>query len=141
MIHVSMDTKELLHHLSKAHNIGTFLSEFENEFHQLSCKEFINGIIQQKQLSIASIARKSGHGDYVYKVINGERTPSRDVLISIAIGMGLSFEETQLLLRIAKAATLDPRDRRDSVIIYGIQKQFNIDKLNDLLYEMQQQTL
>lgn len=138
---MSVDTKELLHKLSEATDIKEFLTEFEAEFHQMTCTEFINDVIAQRKLSVASIARRSGHGDYVYKVINGERKPSRDVLIGIAVGMELSLEETQLLLRISRMAVLDPRDRRDSVIIYGLNERLTIDRLNDLLYETQQKTL
>lgn len=138
---MNIDTKELLHRLSESDDIKKFIDDNENEFINVKCTDFLNSILAQKCISIASVAKRSGQGDYVYKVLNGERRPSRDVLISIAFGMQLSLDETQLLLRISKNAILDPRDRRDSVIIYGIKEQLLVEKLNDLLFEMNFNTL
>lgn len=138
---MNIDTKELLHRLSKSTDIKKFLDENEDEFINLNCVDFLNSIIAQKNITIASVAKKSGQGDYVYKVLNGERKPSRDVLISIAFGMQLSLDETQLLLRISKNAMLDPRDRRDSIIIYGINEKLSVDLINDLLFEMKFNTI
>lgn len=138
---MAIDTTELLHKLSTAKDIKFFLNEYEQEFRSISFSEFLNDIIYDKELTPAEVAKKSGQGEYVYKVIRGERKPSRDVIIAIAVGMTLSLDETQLLLRIAKWAMLDPRDKRDSIIIYSIKEKHTIDQLNDLLFDMEQQTL
>lgn len=47
--------------------------------------------------------------------------------------MHLNFEETQLLLRIAKFAILDSRDRRDGIIIYALMHGLSIFECDDLL--------
>ena len=138
---MAIDTTELLHKLSTAKDIKFFLNEYEQEFRSISFSEFLNDIIYDKELTPAEVAKKSGQGEYVYKVIRGERKPSRDVIIAIAVGMTLSLDETKLLLRIAKWAMLDPRDKRDSIIIYSIKEKHTIDQLNDLLFDMEQQTL
>ena len=92
-------------------------------------------------MSLAQVANQSGQGEYVYKVFRGERRPSRDVVLAIAFGMQLCVEETQLLLRISKLAVLDPRDKRDSVILYSLKERHTVAQANDLLYEMHEQTL
>ena len=103
---MAIDTTELLHKLSTAKDIKFFLNEYKQEFRSISFSEFLNDIIYDKELTPAEVAKKSGQGEYVYKVIRGERKPSRDVIIAIAVGMTLSLDETQLLLRIAKWAML-----------------------------------
>ena len=138
---MNIDTKELLNRLSCAKDIKLFLTENESEFNNLSCTDYLNYLLRQRDASISEIAKKSGQGEYVYKVMRGERKPSRDVIISIAIGMSLLLDETQLLLRVSKLATLDPRDKRDSIIIYAINEKKSIYQLNDLLYELGQATL
>ena len=45
----------------------------------------------------------------------------------------MTFEETQLLLRIAKFAILDSRDRRDGIIIYALMHGLSIFECDDLL--------
>lgn len=138
---MSINTTQLLHKLSCANDIKAFISEYENEFHTITPTEFINDIIIERNIAPADVMKNSGQGDYVYKVIRGERKPSRDILIAISIGMKLSVDETQLLLRISKWAILDARDKRDSIIIYSIKEKKTFNELNDLLYEMGQQTL
>lgn len=138
---MSVDTKELLNQLSKTDDIQTFLRQYEKEFFYISPLKYLNDMLSLKNMSVADIARNSGQGEYVYKVFHGERKPSRDVMLAIAVGMKMSVDEAQLLLRIAKLATLDPRDKRDSIIIYSLNEKYDIAKSNDLLYELKQQTL
>ncbi len=137
---MNISTTELLNRLTQTNDINTFVDEYEKEFMTLSGTEFLNELLTDKKLSLAEVVKRSGQSDYVYKVFRGERKPSRDILIAIAVGMGLSVDETQLLLRVSKLAVLDPRDRRDSVIIYGLKEELEIVKINDLLYELGEPT-
>ena len=137
---MNISTTELLNRLTQTNDINTFVDEYEKEFMTLSGTEFLNELLTDKKLSLAEVVKRSGQSDYVYKVFRGERKPSRDILIAIAVGMGLSVDETQLLLRVSKLAVLDPRDRRDSVIIYGLKEELEIAKINDLLYELDEPT-
>ena len=137
---MNISTTELLNRLTQTNDINTFVDEYENEFMVLSCTELLNELLADKKLSLAEVVKRSGQSDYVYKVFRGERKPSRDILIAIAVGMGLSVDQTQLLLRVSKLAALDPRDRRDSVIIYGLKEELEIAKINDLLYELDEPT-
>jgi len=89
----------------------------------------------------ADVAQRFGQGDYVYKVFQGTRKASRDILLAIAIGMSLTVSETQMLLRIAQAAQLDPRNRRDSVMIYALNNNTTIESTNDILFDIDGNTL
>lgn len=137
---MNISTTELLNRLTQTNDINTFVDEYEKEFMTLSGTELLNELLADKKLSLAEVVKRSGQSDYVYKVFRGERKPSRDILIAIAVGMGLSVDETQLLLRVSKLAALDPRDKRDSVIIYGLKEELEIVKINDLLYELGEPT-
>ena len=55
--------------------------------------------------------------------------------------MNLSFDEAQALLRSAAFARLDPRNKRDSVIIYGLCHGAGVDEVNDILFELGESTL
>ena len=138
---MKIDTNELLNKLTQSTDIESFFNEYNSEFITLKPIDYLCELLKEKDISITQIANRSGQGEYVYKVFKGERKPSRDVVISISIGMGLTVEETQLLLRISKLAILDPRDRRDSVILYSLKESHDINQINDLLYEMKEQTL
>ena len=138
---MNINTAELLNKICDTDDIKGFLNEYEQEFMNVTLSELLNELAGRSDMSVAAISRRSGQGDYVYKVFHGERKPSRDIILAIAVGMNLCLNEAQLLLRVAKMASLDPRDKRDSVIIYGIKERLAIEKLNDLLYELDEKTL
>ncbi len=134
-------TDELLNELKNATDIEEFFKTFEDKFITQTHHTYLNELATLKNLKISTIARNSGSGEYTYKIFNGERKPSRDILISIALGMGLSLEETQLLLRISKFAILDSRDKRDSIIIYGLTHNLSVHQTDEILYDKKITTL
>jgi len=138
---MSIDTGELINKLSKSKDIHHFLAEYENEFFDLQAMDFLNQMLTVKKMSVAEVSKKSGQGEYVYKVFRGERKASRDILIAISVGMQLELNEAQLLLRLSKVAVLDPRDKRDSIILYSLKEKLEISSLNDLLFELGEVTL
>ena len=138
---MNIETKELLNKLVKENDINTFFSKNEGEFLTMDFKSFINDLLAQKELRLADVVRDPGQGEYVYKVFNGTRKPSRNIIIGISIGMKLTTNETQFLLRLAKQALMDPRDRRDSVLIFAIKEKYDIIQTNNLLIEMNQDLL
>ena len=138
---MNIETQELLNRLETEDDIALFFKENEGEFLTIDLRELLNELVAHKELKLSDIVRKSGQGDYVYKVFNGDRKPSRDILIGMAIGMNLTFKETQFVLRIAKQAALDPRDKRDSILIYSINTGLEYPKVNDLLSEMNEKSI
>lgn len=126
-------TAELLNELKNASDIESFFKANEGKFINETTVGYLNELIKIRDMNISTIARDSGAGEYVYKIFKGDRNPSRDVLISIAFGMELSLEETQLLLRISKFAILDSRDKRDSIIIYGLSHGLTVFQTDDML--------
>ena len=128
-------TQKLLEGLKNADDIKTFLDLHEQEFLSQTLTDYLNELMTDKNITVAKIAKNSGIGEYVYKIFSGERRATRDVLVSVAFGMELSIEETQLLLRIAKFAVLDSRERRDSVIIYALSHDMTVFECDDLLNE------
>jgi len=134
-------TEELLKALNKSDNIEEFFDLYENYFLNQSTADYLNEMLAIKKLKISSVARESGEGEYVYKIFKGDKNPSRNVLISIAFGMNLSLEETQLLLRLSKYSILDSRDKRDSIIIYGLINNLTIFQTDDMLEKQNMATL
>lgn len=134
-------TDELLNELKNAENIEAFFKANEDKFLNQTTPCYLNELLTIKGLSVATVATASGVGEYTYKVFGGDRKPSRDILIAIAIGMSLSLEEAQLLLRISKFAILDSRDKRDSIIIYALANGLSVAQTDDLLYNNDLTTL
>ena len=134
-------TEELLCKIKESTDIGEFIKENEGAFLSVGPVEYMNGLMEKKGLRLADVAARSGQGEYVYKVFAGKRKASRDVLISICFGLGATLDEAQTLLRTASFGRLDPRNRRDSVVIYGLCHGVGNDEINAILYELGELTL
>ena len=128
-------TEDLLKQLKNTTNIAEFLDKHNDEFIKETPKSYLNFMLSKKNMSVARIAKESGVGEYTYKIFNDERKPSRNILIALAVGMSLTLQETQLLLRISKFAILDSRDKRDSIIIFGLMNHLSVFEIDDLLSE------
>lgn len=129
-------TEELLNNIKNCDDIKDVIEENKESFLTETLRELFNKYIAEKNLKIADIERRSAQGEYVYKIINGTRRASRDILIAIAFGMGLTLDETQLMLRTAEAAQLNPRNKRDSVFIYGFVNKKDIYEIQEILEEL-----
>jgi len=77
---------------------------------------------------------KSGiERSYLYQILNGRRTPSREKVLRLCIGAGLSLEETQRVLELGKLGVLYSRDRRDAILIFAIRSGLDTTETDDLL--------
>lgn len=132
------DTEKLLELLKKSGSIDAYLQENKDFLLDCDIKEYLNLLIKEKKLTIQQIAKDSELSDrYCYQFLSpsNPRTPSREVLISICIGMKLNLDEIQTALKIAQLAPLYPKDERDSIIIFGIENFQSVVDINNVLYE------
>ena len=70
---------------------------------------------------------------YGYQLFNGTRRPSRDKVLQLALGMGLSLEETQHLLQAAGRSPLYPRLKRDAVLIFCLKNGYDLMETQEML--------
>lgn len=100
----------------------------------VSLAEHLDALLDQKETSKAEVIYRAGLDTvYGYQIFNGTRKPSRDKLLQLAFGFPLTYKETLTLLRIAGVDSLYVRRRRDSMIIFALNKGFSLEQLNELL--------
>lgn len=131
------DTEKLLELLKQSGSIDSYLQENSDFLIDCNIKEFLNTLIKEKHLTIAQLARDSDISErycYQFMSMTNPRFPSREILLCLCIGMKLNLDETQTALKIAKYAPLYPKDERDSIIIFGIEKSQSLMKMNESLY-------
>ena len=93
-------------------------------------------------LSKAEIARRSGMSEvYLHQVFSGRRSPSRDRLLALCVGMGASLEEANQLLKQVAYAQLYPRLRRDAIISHGLAHRRPLREINEVLFAENEKTL
>ena len=134
-------TEDLINEIVTGMNISQYLDTNQEEFLDIPLHEHLKTLLSHTQLTVSQVVERSYRGEYVYQVFRGIKNPGRDVIICIALAMELNLEETGQLLRIARMPLLDARNRRDSIIIFAINRRLTVPDANDILYELQESCL
>ncbi len=129
-------TDELNHEIKAATNIEDYLIKNKENMLTSNLPEYLNKLLTQKGLKKADVIRSSQLGRaYVYQIFSGKKTPSRDKLIAIAFGMGLSDDETQKMLKLTCNRELYARDKRDALILFALLKKKTVFEINESLID------
>ena len=134
---MSKTTQELLKILKNSRKIESYLSNQSKELLNVSLPQYLDRLLKEKNLKKSQcISEANLQRNYGY-----QRTPSRDKLLSLCIAMRLTLEETHSLLCSTGYADLYPKNKRDSILIFALEKNLNVLETNDLLYELEEATL
>lgn len=129
-----IDTSTLLRRLSKTSDFGSFMKNNADCLHDKSFSDFLSelctdrGLVPEQIIKAAQIDRTYGH-----QIFNGTRKPSRDKVIQLAFGFGMTIDEAQRLLRAANKSPLYPKIKRDAAIIFCLSKKLNVFEVQNLL--------
>ena len=70
---------------------------------------------------------------YAYQILKGTKTPSRDKMIMFCIGLSLTPEEANVLLKTTGYAQLYAKNSRDNAVMYALTKKMSVIELNCML--------
>ena len=129
-------TNELINELVKAGSLCKFMDKNCGNFIESNVSDALCELIDRKGLSKSAVLKKAEINDiYGYQFFSGKRRPSRDKLIELCIGMELSLDEVQSLLKESGFPALYPKFKRDSIIINCICEKKSVVETNDLLFD------
>lgn len=131
-------TEELMDILQKKKSFEEYLQEMP-EFIDTDLSLYLEQILESKGLKKAEVIRRSQlDRNYAYQIFSGMRKPTRDKLLALGFGMELTVEEMQKTLKISEYPILYVKNKRDSIILFGLERQVGIGELNELLYAMKE---
>ena len=78
---------------------------------------------------------------YLHQIFSGQRNPSRNRIICLCFGLKASVEEAQDLLKKCGFAQLYAKNRRDAIILYGLQNSMDLFAVDDKLFAEKEETL
>lgn len=131
------NTQELLEILRNTGNIESYLNEYSESFVSASVSEYLTRLIKEKNISKSRCIADAGlQRNYGYQIFSGERTPLRDKVLALCIAMQLSVREVHELLCATGYPDLYPKNERDSIIIFALERGLTVTQTNELLYEM-----
>lgn len=127
-------TNSLLKKIVNGKDFPKILDTNKDAFEELPVSEYLRGLCEERGIVPEQVIKKAQiDRTYGHQIFNGTRVPSRDKLIQIAFGFGLSLDETQKLLKSAGKSVLYPKFKRDAAIIFGISHQMDIMEMQYLL--------
>lgn len=136
------NTNQLLQELMDTNDLHRVLTENDASFREDGLTDALQRLFEERSMTKTTLAKSSGISEvYLHQVFAGRRNPSRDRLLCICVGLGITLDETQRMLTQGGYAQLYPRTRRDAIISYGVVHQLPLGEINDKLFAEQEKTL
>lgn len=131
-------TSELFEIIAKNKNLDSILKETRPELNTMSLCDYLDQLLATHSLSKAdAIAASNLNPNYAYQIFSGtKKSPSRDKILALCVGMRLEPSEAQQTLRFAELAPLYPRTQRDLIIIFALQQHLSILETNEILSDL-----
>lgn len=123
-------------------DLDTYLKDEQALFFKKKPVEIWEKLIQYSGKKKAQLTREAEFEPvYFYEIIGGKKKGSRDKNLRLLIAMDLSLTEIQQALKALGIASLYPRIKRDSILIYAINNSLTVAETNQLLAEKGENTL
>ena len=133
-------TEELLAELLDAPSTIAFTDA--HHITSRSAAEYLNYLLDKKGLKRAAVIKAAGLNEtFGYQIFKGERQGSRNKMLQLAFAMQLSLKETNRLLQAAGVNELYPKDRRDAIIIFCLDKGYTLREAECELYRFGEATI
>lgn len=131
-------TQELFDLMKRTQEFDSYMQNTREERVNITVSAALELLLTKKNRNKSKSIEASGlDRTYAYQIFSGIKQPSRDKLLALCLGMELTLEETQTLLKQTGYPVLYPRTERDCAIIHAFLKGLSIVALNELLYEME----
>lgn len=142
-MNIQKSTDELLKILNNEDTIESYIEENKTDIIDITLSEYLEEMLKKYNIPKNKAINASGLNQiYAYQIFDGKKkNPSRDKLIQLIFGMCLDVTDAQRLLKIAGVNELYPRIKRDSIIIFAINKSISIVQCDELLFEMGEETV
>lgn len=138
-------TTELLNILNeiKPEHMDSYIKEYGTDKPNTS---IFSEYMAEHNISASSIIKNCNgliSQSYIYDILNGtKKNPSRDIVLILCIAAGMNRKSTRRVLEVYGHRDLYAKDTRDIIIATYINNNiFNLNKINDELFQYNLQTL
>lgn len=133
-------TEQVLHELLETESLDEFIGE--HEFPAGTLADFLDEMLKKKGLKRSRVVHMADINEtFGYQIFTGQRNPSRDKVLQIAFAMALTLREANRALRAAGVSSLNPKCRRDAIIIFYLDHGCSLQKVNEELYRLGEETV
>ncbi len=136
------DTSKIVEELELCANFKSFYQENKEYLVDSTLSQLLQDLLNQKGLKKSVVIKSAELSEvYAYQIFSGLRIPERKKLLCLAVGMQLTLEETQTLLKCGGYSPLYAKLPFDCILLYGICKGLSVMEINDLLFNYDLETL
>ena len=128
---------ELKNEVSDERALTEYLKKTQNHYsHEPSSfAEYFKNILNERGITSGDIERQTGlEHAFCNKMINGKVGITRNNLLALTIAAGLKLNENKKCLMLTNNGALYPKDSRDAIIIFAINRSLSLAETNSLLY-------
>lgn len=133
------NTEELVNELEQVKTtkeFEAFLKRNDVEMHRESFGDIILRLCAKYEITPSALQTQIAISkSQFYSLVNGTRKPSKESVVKIAFGLKVTPDEINELLRAAGFHSLEPRDREDAILLFGIEHKKEVGKVEELLRE------
>lgn len=132
-------TEELLTDLKQCDSIDTYMKENSEEIKSSNYLDYFNHLLAIHNKTLGEIEKEAlVPKSTLYSIYGGTRNGKKENIIKIGFSIGVNLSEMQQLLKLSHNQELYARNKRDSIIIYGLNQNMNIYQVDELLREYQE---
>lgn len=133
-------TDELLDELLSAPDPQTFANARNIGVRSMS--DYLQQLLDEKSLVRAEVIRRAGLNEtFGYQIFMGQRGASRNKVLQLAFAMKLTLKEADRLLQAAGVNELYCKNRRDAIIIFCLDRGYDLQKTDEELYRFGEDTI
>ena len=104
--------------------------------------EYLSALLEARGLTVREIIRACNlERSYGYQLFNGNRRPTRNILLALALVLHLPEAEAQRLLKIGGRQALYVRNRRDAAVLYALTHGLELEGAEELLHSLGEEAL
>lgn len=110
------------------------IDEVKKMFPDLDFLTYLYSILGYYNIPTSCIIKKIKMDSHdFYDILDGKREPTRNEIIQLTKAINLDLKKTNFLLKLAHQQILNPKDSRDSLIIFSIKNHYNLKEINVIL--------
>ena len=129
-------TAELWARLFRSASMDRYFADGDGTWELPAFADYISMLAKERGEKPETVIGRGGiESSFGHRLFSGTRNPSRDTVLQLAFGFQLDADETQQLLKVARATSLHPRAKRDAVIAYCLQHHRSFMDTQQLLYD------
>ncbi len=137
-------TEEFLEELLDSRRIDDYVSALDEADRPSapSLADLLNQYLAEKNLVRSKVVSQAQiNNTFGYQIFTGARQASRDKILALAFAMRLDLRETNRLLQAGGANNLYAKSRRDAIIIFCIDHEYTLLKVNQELFRLGERTI